>query len=100
MSRHKSLTIGHRNFETRKAADRFVENLLYDQPLKVKIKEPHHSFLGALISMHPRSEEKVGNGIDHFTVESSVRGRRCFCLTRRDGSRVDFSLYECLRGQE
>ena len=100
MNRGKQLTIGQRTFETRKAADRFIEDLLYDQPLKVAIREPHHSFLRALISMHPRAEEKVGEGIDHFTVENSVRGGRCFCVTRTDGTTTDFAFHECLRVSE
>ena len=98
MGRGQHITIGQRSFETRKAANRFVEDLLYAQPLKLAIPEPHHSFLSAMISMHPRAEEKVGKGIDHFTVENSVRGGRCFCLTRTDGTKTDFSFYECLRG--
>jgi len=99
MSRGKQLKIGQRSFETRSAATRFVEDLLYGQPLRVIIQEPHHSFLRALISRHPRLEEKIGTGIRHFTVEYSVRGRRCFCLTRIDGTKTDFSFYECVWGR-
>ena len=99
MRHRQQLTIGDKSFDTRKAADRFVEDLLYDQPLKAAIKEPHHSFLRALLSMHPRAEEKIGKGIDHFTVENSVRGGRCFCLTRIDGTKTDFSFYECVQGR-
>ena len=97
MRRRKPLTIGQSSFETRNAASRFVEDLLYSQPLNVAIPEPHHSFLTALITKHPRAEEKVGKGIDRFTVEYAVRGRRCFCLTRIDGTKTDFSFFECLR---
>jgi Protein of unknown function (DUF3223) len=96
MSRGQALTIGKKIFETRKAADRFVKDLLYGQPLKVRIQEPHHSFLKALLSMHPRAKEKIGKGINHFSVENSVRGRRCFCLTRIDGTKTDFTFYECV----
>ena len=90
------LTIGQKIFETRKAADRFVKDLLYGQPLKLAIQEPHHSFLRALLSMHPHAKEKIGKGINHFSVENSVRGGRCFCLTRIDGTTTDFTFYECL----
>lgn len=99
MSRGKRIMIGQRSFETRNAADRFVEDLLYGQPLKVAIQEPHHSFLTVLLSMRPRAEEKIGKGIDHFTVEHSVRGGRCFCLTRSDGTKTDFTFYECVLGR-
>jgi hypothetical protein len=27
----------------------------------------------------------------------SVRGRRCFCLTRIDGTKTDFTFYECVQ---
>lgn len=97
MRRHP-VTIGRQSFETRSAADRFVEDLLYGLPLKVAIPEPHHSFLRALISKHPHAEEKIGEGIDHFTVEQSVRGGRCFCVNRVDGTKTDFSFSECVRG--
>jgi uncharacterized protein DUF3223 len=71
MSHAQQLTIGQKIFETRKAADRFVRDLLYGQPLKIAIPDPHHSFLSALISMHVRAEEKIGKGINHFSVENS-----------------------------
>ena len=95
----RPLTIGQRSFETLNAARRFVDDLLYDQPLKVAIQEPHHSFLIALLSMHPRAEEKIGKGIDHFTVVNSLRGRRCFRLTRIDGPKqTSLSMNACSRG--
>jgi len=34
MLRQRGLTIGQRSFETRKAANRFLENLLYDSRSK------------------------------------------------------------------
>ena len=92
----RPLTIGQRSFETRKAANRFVKDLLYSQPLKVPIQEPHHAFLTALLSMHPRAEEKVGKEMNHFTVEFAARGGRCFCLTRIDGTKTDsLSMNAC-----
>jgi Protein of unknown function (DUF3223) len=98
--RRNQLTIGPRSFETRSAANRFLKDLLYSQPLKVTIQEPHHAFLSALISRHPRAEDIVGKGIDHFTAENSVRGGRCFCMTRVDGTQTDFSFFDCVRGNE
>ena len=92
----RPLTIGQRRFDTRNAAIHFVRDLLYSQLPKVAIEEPHHSFLKALISRHPRAEGIVGKGIDHFTVEYSVRGRRCFCVTRIDETKADFSFYDCV----
>lgn len=98
MGRSKSLSIGEKHFETQGAANLFIKELLNSQPLKVKIPEPHHSFLCALLARHPEAAEKIGVGIGHFTVEPAVHGTRCFYLTRVDGSRDDFSCGKCVRG--
>lgn len=100
MSRSKPLTIGGESFPTRKAALLVIKELLNSQSLKVAVPEPHHSFLCALISLHPRAAEKSGKGIGHFTVEYAAHGTRCFYLTRVDGTRTDFSYFKCVRGDE
>ena len=98
--RSKPRTIGEKSFETQKAANLLIKELRNTQPLKVAIPEPHHSFLRALISQHPRAEEKIGKGIGHFTVEHAAHGTRCFYLTRVDGTRTDFSYLKCIQGSE
>jgi hypothetical protein len=98
MPRSRPLIIGGRHFETQKAANLFIQELLNSQPLKEAIPEPHHSFLSALISRHTHAAEKVGTGIHYFTVEHALHGTRCFYLTRVDGSRTDFSYFKCVRG--
>jgi hypothetical protein len=100
MPRSKPLTIGQQSFETQNAANLFIQELLNSQPLKAAIPEPHHSFLCALVSLHPRAAEKAGTGIGHFTVERALHGTRCFYLTRVDGSKTDFSYFKCTRGVE
>ena len=96
----KPLSIGGNRFETQKAANLFIKELLNSQVLKVALPEPHHSFLLALISRHPHAKEKIGPGIRHFTVEHALHGTRCFYLTRVDGTRSDFSYFKCTRGSE
>lgn len=71
MPRSKPLSIGGKPFEIQKAAQLFIQELLNSQPLKVAIPEPHHSFLCALISRHPRAAEKIVPGIKHFTIENA-----------------------------
>jgi Protein of unknown function (DUF3223) len=100
MSRSKPLSIGEMAFETQKAANLFIQELLNSQPLKVAIPEPHHSFLCALVSRHPQGAEKIGPGISHFTVEHAAHGTICFYLTRVDGTKTDFSSGKCVRGTE
>ena len=100
MARGKPISVGPRLFKTQKDAIAFIRELLNTQPFKVVIPEPHHSFLCALISLHPHAEEKLGSGAGHFTVEPAMHGTRCFYLTRSDGSKTDFSYLKCLRGQK
>jgi hypothetical protein len=100
MARSKPVTIGEKSFDTQKAANLFIRELLNSQPLKVAIPEPQHSFLLALLSLHPRAAEKIGPGIKHFTVEHAAHGTRCFYLTRVDGTRDDFSTGKCVRACE
>jgi hypothetical protein len=100
MGRAKPVTIGEKSFGTRNDANGFIQELLNDQPLKVAIPEPHHSFLCSLVSRHPNVAEKVGPGIQHFTVEPALHGTRCFYLTRVDGTKTDFSYLKCVRGGE
>jgi hypothetical protein len=96
--RGNQLTIAGQSFETQKAVNLVIKELLNTQPLKVVIPEPHHSFLCALIARHPRATEKIGAGIRHFTVEHALHGTRCFYVTRVDGTRSDFSYLKCTRG--
>ncbi len=98
--RSKPLTIGDTRFESQKAANEFIKDLLHSQPLSTPIAGPDHSFLCALLSRHPRAAEKTGMGIRHFTVEAAEYGTRCFYLTRIDGTKIDFSTFKCVRGQE
>lgn len=100
MSRSKPLIVGDTQFKTQKAANAFIRELLNAQQLNEPILEPHHSFLCALVSRHPRAAEKICAGIRHFTVGAASYGTRCFYLTRTDGSRTDFSYLKCVRGAE
>ena len=100
MARCKPLTIGDKHFRTQTEAKDFIQALLNSQPLKTVIPEPHHSFLCALIVLHPRAAEKIGAGVKHFTVEPALHGTRCFYLARVDGTKTDFSTGKCVRGLE
>lgn len=98
--RSKPLTVGGLSFGSQNAANQYIKDLLHGQPLSTPIAGPNHSFLCALLSRHPRAAEKTGMGIRHFTVEPAAYGTRCFHLTRVDGTKIDFSTFKCVRGQE
>lgn len=100
MSYRKPLSIGEKSFKTRKDANLFAKKLLNSQPIKVPIPEPQHSFLVALLFLHPRAKEKIGPGVRNFTVEHARHGTRCCYVTRIDGSKAHFSYLKCTRAAE
>jgi hypothetical protein len=94
----KPITIGTRTFDTKGAAEKFIQEILYRRPLLAPIDGPDHAFLLALLSKHPDAVKKIGVGVKHFTVEKSIGGTQCFYITRVDGTREDFSFGKCLKG--
>jgi len=101
MARSKPVTIGKLHFATKTDAINYVKIILNGQPLKTPIRGPENNeVLRALVTMHPRAAEKIGPGIQHFTVEHALHGTRCFYITRVDGTRTDFSYLKCLRGRD
>ena len=50
------------------------------------------------ISKHPKSEDKIGVGIDYFYVQKSKwkRGQFNYMIKRKDGTDTDFSYLKCL----
>ncbi len=100
MGRNKPIAIGNKQFRTQTEANNFIKELLNSQPLKTPIPEPHHSFLCSLLAVHPRAAEKIGPGVQHFTVEHAMDGPRCFYVTHVDSTRTDFSTGKCVRGSE
>lgn len=92
--------IGTHTFDTQAAAVRFIQEVLYRHPLLEPIKGDDHAFLLELLKKHPGAAEKIGSGVEHFTVETAKGGTKCFYITRIDGSRSDFSFKKCLRGRD
>lgn len=64
----------------------------------------HDEMLRAIVSIHPRADEKIGSGIDHFAISTlaSTPGRRVatedigFRIHRTDGTKTDFSYNEAI----
>lgn len=65
-----------------------------------RVKHPiAHRKLLYLLYMHPRSEEKIGVGVDQFRIASNVKGSgKSFQLVRIDGSIERFSYKTCIDG--
>ncbi|XP_021737265.1 protein DCL homolog, chloroplastic-like [Chenopodium quinoa] len=52
-----------------------------------------------LLAYHPRSEDKIGCGLDSIMVDRhpQFRHSRCLFVVRTDGGWIDFSYQKCLR---
>jgi len=48
------------------------------------------------LSHHPEYEEKVGCGVDTFSVRSADFGTKCFWVNRIDGTTEKFSHKACV----
>jgi hypothetical protein len=55
------------------------------------------AFLSDLLALHPDSAAKIGPGVRSFSVRPDGYGKRCFWLTRTDGTETDWSFVSCLR---
>jgi Protein of unknown function (DUF3223) len=91
-----NITLGDRQFPSKAAALRYIKHLRLTHRLDVPLGDPYHAQVCDLISHHPGCDEKVGAGIDHFTVSLSPWGNREFHLHRVDGTSVNFSYTKCL----
>jgi Protein of unknown function (DUF3223) len=96
----KPITIGRWAFDSKGAATKHIQEVLYRRPLLAVIDGDDNEFLLALLSLHPRASEKIGAGVKHFTVEKATGGTQCFYVTRLDDSRSDFSYANCLKGRD
>lgn len=70
-----------------------------------RVTTPEHvAVLTEIVSIHPHAADKIGPGIDHFTIEqlAGMPGQTVssdsigFAIHRVDGSRVDFSYIESI----
>ncbi|CAL5019716.1 unnamed protein product [Urochloa decumbens] len=63
---------------------------------------PEHekAILERLLPYHPQYEKKIGCGIDYITVglHPEFENSRCLFIVRKDGERVDFSFWKCVKG--
>ncbi|KAK9810101.1 hypothetical protein WJX72_004940 [[Myrmecia] bisecta] len=81
-------------------AKELVTALLRHYPIGSVVSPRDTPVVMALLQLHPRATEKIGVGVDHFSVQSYYDGSeksKHFYLHRLDGSHTDFSYRKCLR---
>jgi len=88
--------VGQVTYPTQKAAKEAVRTILYACPIGHTLSGPDAAFMLDLLDLHPEADDKVGCGVESIQVEQNY-GSRGFWLTRRDGSRTDFSFLACIR---
>lgn len=74
-----------------------IRALLYSYPLKAVVSAADSFILAELLTRHPRAQEKIGCGIDYFSIDRGGYGTRCFYIHRTDGTKTDFSFLRCFQ---
>ncbi|KAL4299396.1 hypothetical protein HN51_050128 [Arachis hypogaea] len=61
--------------------------------------EDERAVVDNLLAYHPRSEDKIGCGLESIMVDRhpQFRQSRCLFVVRTDGGWIDFSYQKCLR---
>ncbi|WP_297339180.1 DCL family protein [Pseudophaeobacter sp.] len=91
----KPVQIGDLHFARKGDATKFFQEMLYRYDLGDRVSEADASILTDLVSMHPEFLEKIGSGIDSFSVRSGDFGTQCFWVNRTDGTAEKFSFRAC-----
>jgi len=93
------VTIGEREFSSKKDAQNECRRILYSLPTESIITDRNdHQFLNDLVMRHPDAVQKVGVGILRYEIRSNPTfpSQRCLYLIRTDGTGTDFSFLKCI----
>lgn len=90
-----TIRIGEIEFKTKKAATAAVREILYRYQPGDTLTDSDAEFMLGVLCRHPEADEKVGCGVSSIQVEQNGPTVG-FWLTRRDGSRTDFSFVACI----
>jgi hypothetical protein len=92
----KLFIIETRTFPRKQDAREFFRSMLHKYKAGDRIDTEDARDLSALLKHHTEYEEKLGVGIDHFSVMWNRYGTQSFQIIRLDGSRDDFSYDHCI----
>ena len=91
----KPVKIGSLSFAKKADADEFFKKMLYKYELGDKLSANDAMHLTSLLAMHPDADQKIGVGIESFSVRAADYGTRCFWVNRSDGTTEKFSFKSC-----
>jgi Protein of unknown function (DUF3223) len=97
VGRAKPIEIDTRSFTSQQQAMEFFRLMLNRYRVGDRVTSADARDLAALLKRHNEYSEKLGAGVDYFTVMVAPGfNTNCFEIVRTDGSRVDFSYQRCV----
>jgi len=90
------ITVGIKEFKTKKALTEYVRAVRDKYKIGEKIKGEDRLFLISLLERHKWAGQKIGCGIDYFYTEYTEWRTKGFRLVRTDGTDTDFSFLCCI----
>lgn len=91
----KPVRIEPHSFASKGDASDFFREMLYKYDLGDKVTYEDSEILTYLLHMHPEAINKIGMGIESFSVRTADYGTRCFWVNRIDGTTEKFSFRAC-----
>jgi Protein of unknown function (DUF3223) len=87
--------IGGMIFPTKSAAMEHFKAMLYRHEIGARIPDPDATELSWLLERHPEFRDKLGCGVEYFSIRPAVYGTRCFEIIRKS----DFSSKSSIDGK-
>ncbi|MBV8456133.1 MAG: DCL family protein [Acetobacteraceae bacterium] len=91
MARGNPVKLGTIDFATQSLASVFFKQMLARYRPGDRVSDEDALHLAALLQRYHEYEEKIGCGVDHFSVMMTEHGTPCFRINRTDGTGTDFS---------
>lgn len=85
-------------FNTQKEGIEYYKEILNRNDLYVPLRADH-DMLYQLLENHPEASQKIGCGVDYFSIGKGQYGTRCFFIHRKDNSFTDFSYRSAVSGK-
>lgn len=94
----KPIKLGSMHFDKRVDAVSYLKAMLHRYDVGDRVSVDDAVILLATLDHHPKSVEKIGCGITHFSVRTADFGTKCFWLNRLDGTTDKFSITGSIHG--
>lgn len=94
----KPISLGPMHFSKRGDAVKYLREMLYQYSLGDRVADGDAVILMSALEHHPNASEKIGSGINYFSVRSADFGTRCFWVNRIDGTSEKFSITGSIHG--